>query len=140
MVWTFIWYHQSLIFNWVQHPFFAPLGKIGDFWKNTIIFEKIWKVGHFLSKFHWKYQDGCLQLIQTNFFTKGNFFQFLQKYFIFSKMLKISNLSRDQASKFRNNSISDMKNVLIGHKKVKTQLLRSRGRKKIQKKSYLTWK
>ena len=48
-------------------------------------------------------------------------------------------MSRDKASKFQN-VIPNMKNALIGGKKVKTQLLRRRGRRKIQKESYLTSK
>ena len=65
---------------------------------------------------------------------------FLPIFFIFSKNPKISNLSRDKAPEFQNYVIEDMKTSLDGCKKVKTQLFRRRGRRKIQKESYLTSK
>ena len=45
-----------------------------------------------------------------------------------------------RAPEFQNNVIVDMKTALDGGKKVKTQLFRSRGHRKIQKESYLTSK
>ena len=58
----------------------------------------------------------------------------------FRKNPKISNLSRDKAPEFQNNVIVDMKTALDGGKKVKTQLFRRRGHRKIQKETYLTSK
>ena len=61
-------------------------------------------------------------------------------FFIFLKNSKISNLSRDKAREFQNNVIVDMKTALDRGKKVKTQLVRRRGHRKIQQESYLTSK
>ena len=61
-------------------------------------------------------------------------------FFFFSKKPKISNLSGDKAPKFQNNVIVNMKTALDGGKKVKTQLFRRRGHRKIPKESYLTSK
>ena len=71
---------------------------------------------------------------------KKSALRFLLIFDIFSKNPKISNLSRDKTPEFQNNVIVDMKTALDGGKKVKTQLLRRRGHRKIQKESYLTSK
>ena len=62
---------------------------------------------------------------------------FDNSFSFFSKNPKISNLSRDKAPEFQNNVIVNMKTALDGCKKVKTQLFRRRGHRKIQKESYL---
>ena len=62
---------------------------------------------------------------------------FCQILIIFSKNLKITNLSRDKAPEFQNNVIVDMKTALDGGEKVKTQLFRRSAHRKIQKESYL---
>ena len=127
-------------FQWVHHPLSSILVKMTDFLKNRFIFEKIWRFCYFRPKIHSKYKKGGLQLIRTKFFRKSQFFNFWQFFSVFRKKPKISNLSRDKAPKFQNNVILNIKNALIGGKKVKTQLLRRRGHRKMQKESYLTSK
>ena len=62
---------------------------------------------------------------------KKSFPSFCPNFFVFSKTAQNPDLSRDKASRLKNNGIPDMKNALNSHKRIKTQLLRSRGRKKI---------
>ena len=87
-----------------------------------------------------KVQGGWFATNQNKIFQKKSIFQFLPFFFVFRKKPKISNLSRDKAPKFQNNVILNIKNALIGGKKVKTQLLRRRGHRKMQKESHLTSK
>ena len=83
----------------------------------------------FFSKIPSNHKKGSLQIIRTFF----NFCRFF--HFFFNP--KISNLSRAKAPNFQNNVIPGMKNALIGGKKVKTQLSRRRGYRKIQHERYL---
>ena len=96
------------------------------------------KILIFLPQNSLKIQEWWFATDQDKKFRKSQFFKFCQ--FFFFVLPKISILSRVQAPKFQNNVILDMKNALIGGKKVKTQLLRRRGHRKIQKENYLTSK
>ena len=109
---------------------------MGDFLKNGFIFEKNITHRYFCLQIHLKHKKGSLQLIMWKKNRESQFFNFCQFFFIFSKKPKISNLSRDKAPKFQNYVIADMKTALHGGKKVKTQLFRRRGLRKIQKESY----
>ena len=128
-------------FNWVHHPFSSTLDKMSDFQKKQIYF---WKKNENFIIFAPKSTQNTRRVVCNYSCEKNsekvsssifaNFFSF------FSKIPKISNLSRDKAPEFQNNVIVDMKTVLDGGKKVKTQLFRRRGHRKIQKESYLTSK
>ena len=111
------------------------------FWKTDLFLKKKRTHRYFRPKIHLIYKKGSLQLIMWKKNQKKSVFQFLPIFFfIFSKKPKISNLSRDKAPKFQNYVIADMKTALHGGKKVKTQISRRTGRRKIQKESYWTSK
>ena len=105
------------------------------------------KSGSFSLQISLKYQEGCLQLIRTIFYEWSFFAISAKKISFFRKSWKSPICHVTRASKFWNNSIPDMKNALIGHKKIKTQLLRTRGCKKnpngklfnLKKKTGSTW-
>ena len=128
-------------FQLSSSPTFVNFGQNDRFSEKQIYFWKNMKTLLFSPQNSLKVQGGWFATDQNKNFQKKSIFQFLPNFFfVFRKKPKISNLSRDKAPKFQNNVILNIKNALIGGKKVKTQLLRRRGHRKIQKESYLTSK
>ena len=127
-------------FQLSSSPTFVNFGQNDWFSEKRIYFWKNMKILLFSPQISLKVQEGWFATDQNNFLRKIQFFNFWQIFFVFRKQPKISNLSRDKAPKFQNNVILNIKNALTGGKKVKTQLLRRRGHRNIQKESYLTSK
>ena len=124
-------------FQLSSSPTFVNFGQNDRFSEKQIYFRKNMKILLFSPQNSPKVQKGWFATDQNKIFQKKSFFQFL---LVYRKKPKISNLSRDKAPKFQNNVNLNIKNALIGGKKVKTQLLRRRGHRKMQKESYLTSK
>ena len=118
---------------------FVNFGQNERFSEKQIYFWKKWIFYYFPQK-----STENMRMLVCNYSCEKNqkksAFRFLPIFFIFSKNPKISNLSRVKAPELQNNVIVDMKTALDGGKKVKTQLFRRRGHRKIQQKSYLTSK
>ena len=118
-------------FQFTLAPGFCTFGQNRWFRENMNYFWKKSKILLFLAEIELKTPFSLYATIYERKNWKDSIPSFCPNFFVFfSKTAQNPHLSRDKASRFQNIGIPDMKIALNSHKRIKTQLLRSRGLKK----------